>query len=287
MKIIDIYKKNSLVFSVEFSPPKDKNGKKKIFEIFKALKKFPIKYFSLTCGALGSKERDIIEIGLLLKKKYQLEVLLHLIGRNKPKKDIENFLIKMKKRKLQNILALRGDLKIDKKEKDCYFQGIKYAFEIVRQIKQNQGGYFCVGVAGYPEGHPECPDFEKNLEYLKIKVQCGADFVISQAFLDVEKFLKFRESALKKGIKIPIVAGVFLLNKISDVKFLSQFLKISVPKKLKEKMKTKKDDKEEIKKIFEEFNFSLVEKLIKEEVCGIHFFTMNRLKPTLKIFEKL
>ncbi len=303
MKIIDIYRKKRPVFSVEFFPPKNGEGLESIFKTLDCLEKFKPDYFSVTSGALGSQRGGTIALAALLKRKYGLEGMVHLTCANKSKQDIENLFVEIKYHGLQNVLALRGDPEKGLKEFVPHPGGHRYAFELVKQISQiNKGNYlsekegvfrrglpndFCVSVAGYPEGHPKCPDLKKNLQYLKIKVDSGADFVITQIFFDLDKFLKFREEAIKAGINVPIVPGIIPLSKYSEVIFFSRQLGISIPKEFREKLEAGKNDAETIKKICQEHNISMAKKLLEYDVSGIHFFTMNNADSTYNILREI
>jgi methylenetetrahydrofolate reductase (NADPH) len=303
MKIIDIYRRKWPVFSVEFFPPKNGEGLERIFQTFDGLKKFKLDYFSVTSGALGSQRAGTVAISALLKKKYGLEGLVHLTLTNKSKQEIENLLLEIKYSGLQNVLALRGDPERGSKKFIPHTRGFKYAYEMFEQIKQlNQGNYltnkeggfrqglvndFCVGVAGYPESHPECPDFKKSLEYLKIKVNSGADFIITQMFFDAEKFLKFREETRKFGINIPIIPGILPPSKYSEITFFSRQLWVSIPAKFQKKIEANKKDPISVKEICREYTILLVKKLLEEGVPGVHFFSLNRLAPTSEILTGL
>lgn len=303
MNIINIYRKKRPVFSVEFFPPKNGDGLEGIFDTLECLEKFKIDYFSVTSGALGSQRGGTIAIAAELKRKYGLEALVHLTCANKSKQDLENLLMEIKYHGLQNVLALRGDPEKAQREFLPHPSGHRYAFELVKQINRlNQGNYlsendgifrrglendFLVAVAGYPEGHLECPDLKKNLEHLKIKVESGADFVITQLFFDADKFLKFREEAFKAGINIPLIPGFFPLSNFSEINFISRRLGVNTPKDFREKIEANKKDAEAVREICREHNILIAKKLLEEDAPGIHFFTMNRSAGVCEILEEI
>ncbi len=279
MKIIKIYQKKNPVFSIEICPQKSEQELNPLFKLFDTLSKFKIDFFSVTSAPFGKEGGNALTTAIILKEKYHLEPLLHLTCGDKTKKELKDILFKIKKGKIQNILALRGDVK---KEKGC-----NLALELIREIKQNFPSRFCIGVAGYPETPPDCPSFKKNIEYLKLKVKEGADFIITQIFFDLNKFLRFRERLEKERIFAPVVPGIFLLTKYSQALFFEKRLKITLPKKLKERIEKEKGKKEIVRKICREHIIGLCRELLENGVPGLHFFTKNQVFETQKILEVL
>jgi methylenetetrahydrofolate reductase (NADPH) len=209
----------------------------------------------------------------------------------------------MKYSDIQNVLALRGDSPKGQRDFIPHKDGHKHASELVNQIRLlNEGKYlttkegkyyegeplnFGIGVAGYPEGHPECPDKKKDLEYLKIKVDNGADYIITQMFLDVALYLKFVDEAQKIGINVPIIPGIMPIEKYSQVKFVLNQLRITMPRDIERKLDDHKDDGKYIQKMCEEHTLSMARKLIENGVPGIQFFTMNKPEATNRILQEL
>ncbi|MBI5418173.1 methylenetetrahydrofolate reductase, partial [Candidatus Poribacteria bacterium] len=152
---------------------------------------------------------------------------------------------------------------------------------------------FGIAVAGYPEGHNECvsqngeKNLKKDLENLKIKVDNGADYIVTQMFLDTNAYLDFTENAKKIGINIPIIPGVMPLEKYSQVAFILKQMGINILAEFKNKLDTHKDDEDYIKKSCEDYILNMCKTLIANGVPGIQFFTMNKFEGTKKILEEL
>ena len=302
MKVANLYGEN-VVYSLEVFPPKNGESLDTVFNTIDSLLPFNPAFVSVTGGALGSQRGGTIAIAALIKRKYKIEGVVHFTCVDKSKQDIENLLIEMKYNGIENVVALRGDPPKGMREFIPHPQGYRYGSDLVAQIKRmNEGKYltekegkyregistsFCIGVVAYPEGHPECPDKKKDLENLKIKVDAGADYIVTQMFFDVDIYLEFREKAEKIGINIPIVAGVMPLESYSQAKFCLNQLRIYMPKDLKDTLENHKEDKMYIGKVCQEHTLSMVEKLIRNEVLGIQFFTMNKPARTYRILQKL
>ncbi|MBI4652456.1 methylenetetrahydrofolate reductase [Candidatus Desantisbacteria bacterium] len=307
MKIANLYNKGKPIFSLEVFPPKNGESLNNIYETIDKLISFNPGFVSVTGGALGSARGGTIAIAANIKKKYGIESVVHFTCVAKSKQDVENLLMEMKYSGIENVLALRGDPPKGQKNFIPHPEGHKYASELVEQIvKMNNGIYlsslpgeileainFGIAVAGYPEGHNECisingeKTLKEDLENLKIKVDKGADYIVTQMFLDTNVYLKFVENARKLGINIPIIPGVMPLEKYSQVTFILKQMGISIEKKFKEILDTHKDDEEYIKKVCEDHIMSMCRTLIENGAPGIQFFTMNKSEGTKKILERL
>lgn len=303
MKVADLYNKGKPVYSLEVFPPRNGESVEAIFNTIDNLIGFKPAFISVTGGALGSLRGGTIAIAANLKRKYKIEGIPHFTCVNKSKQDIENLLMEMKFNGIENVFALRGDPSLGQKEFIPHPEGHIYASELVEQIRLlNEGKYilsdiekdytrlptnFGIAVAGYPDGHPECPDKKRDLEHLKIKVDNGADYIVTQLFFDIDVFLEFVENAKKIGINIPIVPGVMPMDKYGQIKFISKQMGIEIPKILRNKLESHKDDKEAIKEILEEHTLTMCKKLMEQESPGIQFFTMDKPEGTKKVLQEL
>lgn len=303
MKVVELYSSDKPVYSLEIFPPRNGESMDAIFNTLDNLMPFNPAFISVTGGALGSLRGGTIAIAALLKRKYRIEGIPHFTCVNKSKQDIENLLMDVKFNGIENVFALRGDPPMGQKEFIPHPQGHMYASELVKQIKLlNEGVYilssveknyeplptnFGIAVAGYPNGHPECPDKKKDLMHLKIKVDNGADYIVTQLFFDIEVFLEFVENANKIGINIPIIPGVMPMDKYGQIKFVSKQMGIEIPKKLNNKLESYKDDKDAIAKILEGHTLFMCKKLIEQGSLGIQFFTMDKPEGTKKVLQEL
>lgn len=303
MKASELYSMGKPVYSLEVFPPRNGESMDAILDTLDNLMPFNPAFISITGGALGSLRGGTIAIAAGLKEKYGIECIPHFTCVNKSKQDIENLLMEMKFNEIENVFALRGDPPMGQKEFKPHPQGHRYASELVKQIKLlNEGEYilssveknykasptnFGIAVAGYPNGHPECLDRDEDIKHLKIKVDNGADYIVTQLFFDTEVFLEFVENAKKIGIDIPIIPGVMPMDKYGQIKFVSKQMGIEIPKKLNDKLESYKDDNDAIGKILEEHTLSMCKKLMEQGAPGIQFFTMDKPEGTKKILQEL
>lgn len=307
MNVSNLYNKGYPVYSLEVFPPKNGKSLDSIYRTIDDLRPFNPAFVSVTSGALGSARGGTIAIAAEIKRKYGIESVVHFTCVAKSKQDIENLLLEMKYSGIENVFALRGDPPQGQKEFIPHPEGHHYGSDLVKQISEtNKGIYlkskpgeiliptnFGISVAGYPECHPECvfPDGKhnkkKDLENLKIKVDNGADHIVTQMFLDTNAQLEFVEEAQKIGINVPIVPGVMPLEKYSQIKFVLNHLGIGIPKDFKEKLDKHQDDKDYVKKVCEEHILTLCKTLIENGAQGIQFFTLDKPEGTRKILEEL
>lgn len=305
MKIIEFYKKRKApIFSIEVSPPLNGEPLDPIFDTINSFKEFKPAWCSVTCGALGRPRGGTIPICGRIKRECGVESAVHFICMGRSKQDIENLLIDMRYEGIENLLALRGDPPKGDTEFRPHPRGHRFAYELVRQIKLlNQGKYlgveegeyreglstdFCISVAGYPEGHPECPDKKEDLEHLKMKVDEGADFITTQLFFNADHYLRFLEKARAIGIQVPMVPGVMPIQSWPQLRFiLNQPLGIDIPQHFIEKLQKYHDDADKLsaQKFATEYIASMCETLISGGAPGIHLYTMNsptRARPLIQ-----
>lgn len=305
MKIIEFLTAEQPVYSLEFFPPRNGEPLDSVFNTMDALIEFEPSFISVTGGALGSQRGGTIALVAAIKRKYGIEGVVHLTCVNKSRQDMENLLMEIKYNGIENILALRGDPPRGAEKFIPHPQGHSYASGLVEQIRQlNSGQYigikentsyqgvptdFCVSAAGYPDGHPECPDWKQCLKYLKIKVDSGADYIVSQMVFDADVFLRFRDEALNIGITKPIIPGIMPVTKYAQINFVlnQPQICITIPAGYRTLLENHKDDAEYITKLCRDHDLALAEKLLTAGVPGIHFFTMNRPEPTAAILRHL
>ena len=286
MHISEILKGQGPHFSFEFFPPKTEETAKNLFESIKKLTELKPSYVSVTYGTGGSTQQLTKDLVIRINKETQLTVVAHLtcIGTNKT--EIQNILNEYSLNGIKNIMALLGDPPRGVgnllKQKDNF----QYAYQLVEYIKKNFPE-LGIGVAGFCEGHPATPNRLKEIEYLKAKVDCGADYICTQLFFDNRDFYDFCERCEIAGIKVPIIAGIM---PISSRKGLIRMAELALgarfPGKLLKAISRAEND-EYVEKIGNHWATQQVLDLLDNNVKGIHFYTLNKSKSTLKIYEAL
>lgn len=285
MKINALLNKNHPSFSFEFFPPKDDAGFAQLFETIEQLVSSKPTYVSVTYGAGGSTRTKTIDLVGRIKSEIGLESMAHLTCVGSDAEEIKGILETLRDRGIENILALRGDPPKGQEKFLKHEKGFGYGNELVEFIKKDFD--FCVGVAGYPEGHIECPDKAEDLLNLKKKVDAGADFIVTQLFFDNKFYFDFVEKACALGIQIPIIPGIMPILNVNQIKRFTKMCGATLPGALLSKLEAVQDDPEAVRRVGIDHAIGQCENLITEGATGIHFYTLNRSNATLKILENL
>ncbi|OGW17223.1 MAG: methylenetetrahydrofolate reductase [NAD(P)H], partial [Nitrospinae bacterium RIFCSPLOWO2_12_FULL_47_7] len=286
MKIIDLLRPMRPSYSFEFFPPKDNDGFNLLFETIERFKKWNPNYVSVTYGAGGSTRTRTIDLVCRIKKAIGIESMAHLTCAGSPAEEIQSVLDTLRDQGIENVLALRGDPPQGEKEFAKPQGGFGYANELVEFIRK-KNYRFCVGVAGYPEGHLECPDKNRDLENLKRKVEAGADFIITQLFFDNRHYFEFVDRARKIGIGIPIIPGIMPIVNLGQIKRFVKMCGATIPTDLISRLEKVQEDNDAVAKIGIEHASEQCEELLSNGAPGIHFYTLNRSNSTVQILESI
>lgn len=285
MKIKEVFDRKKLCLSFEVFPPKREGNYEDLFPVIEELGEFDPDFISVTYGAGGSTRDRSIEIASRVKNEYNREVLAHLTCVNTTRDDIASTLDAFRRENIENILALRGDPPVGEQRFVPTAGGFHFANDLVSFIRGEDS--FSIGVAGYPEGHPEAPDRETDLKNLKKKVDAGADFIVTQLFFRNDDFFRFRERSLAIGIRVPIVPGIWPILNYQQIRRIVSLCGATIPARLGDKMEKLKDKAEEIEKYGIEYAIVQADELLRNEVAGLHIYSMNRSQPALKILRAL
>jgi methylenetetrahydrofolate reductase (NADPH) len=285
MKISQILNQGQKIFSFEFFPPKTDEGFAQLYQTIENLKSWNPGYVSVTYGAGGSTRSKTIDLVGRIKGQIELESMAHLTCVGHTADEIRDILDLLKEKGIENILALRGDPPQGEEKFVKTENGFEFGNELVAFIRKNYS--FCLGVAGYPEGHVECPDKSADLENLKRKVDAGADFIVTQLFFNNRYFIEFLERARAIGIQVPIIPGIMPIINAKQTKRFTKMCGASIPSDLLTLLEENQEDTLAIGKIGVEHATRQCEELLKIGVPGIHFYTLNRSKATLNILENL
>uniref|UniRef100_M4BR52 MTHFR SAM-binding regulatory domain-containing protein n=1 Tax=Hyaloperonospora arabidopsidis (strain Emoy2) TaxID=559515 RepID=M4BR52_HYAAE len=203
--------------------------------------------------------------------------------------DIKQALDQAKDAGIRNILALRGDPVRGASSFNECDRGFSHGVDLVRYIRKHYGNQFCIAVAGYPEGHAESSheDLEAGVQYLKKKVDAGADFVISQLFYDVSVFLDFVQACRAAGITVPIIPGIMPIQNYGGFERMTSFCKTFVPDDVREALEPIKDNDEAVKDYGVQLGITMSQQLIDAGVPGLHFYTLNLERSVRRILEGL
>ncbi len=284
MKIGEILKGKFSV-SFEFFPPKSPEGEQELFETIKELEVIKPTFVSVTYGAGGSTRDRTRRIVYRIHRETKLTVMAHLTCIAHSKEDLLEILQDYKNIGIENILALRGDL--PKNDFQTPRNACKHAIELVKLIRETFDGSFSVGVASYPEKHPESPNMEWEIKFFKEKVLAGADFSITQMFFDNSYYYRFVERCQREGINIPIIPGIMPITNFAQIKKFAVMCGATIPQGLVEALEPYAEDPEETTKRGVEFAIKQCEDLIVNGIPGLHFYTLNKSRATLLIYQAI
>lgn len=284
MLIKDIFAKINPVISFEIFPPRNDTPIDTIYATLDGLKGLNPDFISVTYGANGSKTTNYtVEISSLIKQNYGIESLAHLTCITSEKEQIDQIISRLHKNSVENILALRGDY--PQELPSClpspYF---RYAKDLISHIGQNN---FSIGAACYPEGHPESPDLDHDIVYLKQKTDAGVDFLLTQLFFDNELFYDFISKARQAGINVPVSAGIMPVTNKQQIERILQFGRITFPKKFTRIVQRYEHQSEALKEAGIAYATDQIIDLLSWGVDGIHLYTMNKPEVARKIMENI
>jgi methylenetetrahydrofolate reductase (NADPH) len=294
MHIRDIFASDQTTVSFEFFPPKTAADAEALYENIAHLEALHPSFVSVTYGAGGSTRQLTHDLVLRLKQTTTLDPIPHLTCVCQSEKEIEDILDKYAQAGVSNTLALGGDPPRDVQNYDRKADAFQYAAELVRFIRRwnerNSPHYpgFGVGVAGFPEGHPATPNRLEELDYLKAKVDAGADYICTQLFFDNHHFYDFRERCELAGIRVPIIAGVMPITSLAGMRRMAQLaLGAVIPAKLLRALDRAAKDPEAVKHVGIHWATEQCRDLLDNQVRGIHFYTLNKSDATRKIYQNL
>lgn len=271
MKISEQLKNKVRTTSFEVFPPKNDAAYAPVEAAVDALSGFRPDFISVTYGAGGGTSVNTPKIAAHIQNDLHIPALAHLTCASSSKQEIERIVSDLKAKGIENILALRGDLPENYAPDGNHYQ---YASELVTTLRELGG--FSVGAACYPEGHVEAASPEADLEHLKEKVDCGADFLVTQMFFDNTALYSFLYRALKKGIDVPVLAGIMPVINKRQIERSCALSGTTLPSRFKVMIDKFSDDPEALKQAGIAYATEQIIDLIANGVNGIHIYTMNR-----------
>ncbi len=303
-RLIELLKKPEKThFSFELLPPLKGQNMDAIYDAIDPLMEFKPPYINITYhqeevvyrnAGNNLLEKKIIwkrpgtvAISAAIKSKYKVAVIPHMICGGFTREETENALLDLNFLGIKNILAVRGDPQSDSKNFIPEEGGHQHSLGLIEQIVAlNKGVYldeeleqksptdFTIGIAGYPEKHPEAPNMRSDIHFLKKKVEAGAEFIVTQMFFDNEKFFKFVKLCRNEDIDVPIIPGIKPLATYRQLNFLSKTFNIDIPEALvKEVIKCK--DNTQVRQVGVEWAIQQSKDLVSADVPVVHYYTMG------------
>lgn len=304
MKVTDKFRKGQTLFAFELLPPLKGETISSIYHTVDVLGAYQPAYINITYHREevkfieregGLLERRVVRkrpgtvgISAAIAARYGIDVVPHLICGGFSADETEDALIEMNFLGIDNVLALRGDNVRGEHAFRPHPGGHLHASELVAQIAgMNRGEYlsgevehpaptdFCIGVAGYPEKHAEAPNLQTDIEYLKQKVDAGANYIVTQMFFDNAKYFDFVARCRREGIEVPIVAGIKPFSTKAQLSLLPQVFGVNIPEELSRAVASAADNAA-VRRIGIEWAIGQCRELIRQGVPALHFYTMSR-----------
>jgi len=279
-KITEIFKRKKLTYSFELFPPKTEEGYQKLLETIKQLAALNPDFISVTYGAGGGSRDKTFDIVEHIEAQHHTVGVAHLTCVIHSKKEIKNILADIKSRGIKNVLALRGDPPKDNPNWQPVPNNFNYSSELCAFIRKNFKDYFGIGVAGFPEGHILCKDRELDAQYLKIKIDNGADFVITQLFFDNQDYFQYVKRLRKLGVNVRVIPGIIPITDYQGLVRFCQICGATVTEEVKKIFEPLQNDKEATLKAGIEFAIRQCRELLNGGAPGLHFYTLNKISPT-------
>ena len=274
MKLADLYARPGLTLSVEFFPPKTDKGEENLFHEIEIIKRLKPAFCSVTYGAGGSTREKTVDLVDRIHRECGLEVMCHLTVVGQSKDDARAVLKRLKKKGIQNLLALGGDPPQGMADWEPHPDGFHHAVELVREAKAFGG--FSIAVAGFPEVHPRAESRASDLRFLKEKVDAGAVVVITQLFFDNEDFYRFAEDLRTLGVTVPLVPGILPILSAPQVRRFTTLCCSKIPPRLESQLVKVENNDAAAVELGIEYATRQCQDLIKHGVPGIHFYSLNK-----------
>lgn len=272
-------------FSVEFFPPKTAEATEGLYATARELRGLEPDFVSVTYGAGGSTREGTVEITKALKDDLGYETMAHLSCVGESAEGLAATLDRIEAAGIENVFALRGDPPRGRGDFEQPEGGLGSAAELAAFI--SEGWDFAIGGACFPEVHPEAPDLDTDLSYLKTKVEAGASFLITQLFFDNQVYFDFVAAARRKGIEAPIVAGVIPVAGFAQTKRICELCDATIPESLEAAFRAAGGDTEREFELGVAYAAQQCAELLIAGAPGIHFYALNRAPATRAVLGAL
>lgn len=312
MKVIEhINRATSPIFSYEIIPPRRGKSAQEIIDIVEQIQPYNPPYIDVTSHSadvyfeekdgvihrhIKKKRPGTISICGIIQNRFSIDTVAHLLCNGFTREETEDALIELNFLGIQNVLAIRGDQSKYKKPTDKDRHVNNYAADLVVQLMQLKKAEYidnifdadpidmCVGVAGYPEKHFEAPNLKTDIQYLKKKMEAGAEYIVTQMFYDNSVFFNFVDKCREAGITIPIIPGIKILDRVKQLKVIPKNFHVNFPEELVDEITS---SPEYVKEIGKKWGLKQCEELLNAGVKNIHFYVLNDAGTVTQIVEQL
>ncbi len=285
--IIESIASEQVSVSIELYPPKgDKAVERVLREVAAIQDAMDVAFTSVTYGAGGSTQEGTLELVLELAGRYPGRVVAHLTGVGANEAEISSLMAVYQQNGVRDILALRGDIPEDMTREEAESGGFRYAADLVRWLR-NLGGFSSIGVACYPEGHPETPDKGADMDHFVRKVEEGADYAASQFFFEAHLWEQFMEQMAMRSVMIPLAPGILPVRDLGQVQRFAKKCGASVPGSVVEALTPCEDDPEAFQEKSADLAAAQIQELMEMGARHFHVYALNRSDIVLRIADRL
>ncbi len=283
MKLADHYRPGHRGLSFELFPPKSESGLASLYETVDRLVRYDPSYFTCTFGAGGSTQGLTLKVLDAVRQRTNLPVASHLTCVGATVDQIVQYLRQADRQGVDYIVALRGDPPRGETKFSAVAGGLSYANELVELIRQRSPA-FGIAVAGYPEVHQEALDAATDMQYLKRKVDAGADIVITQLFYDNADFYRFRDACAANEIDVPIVPGLLPITNLAQAQRITSLCKSRIPASLASRLQEYDDPQWQFQIGVQHAREQMLD-LLENDVVGVHLYVLNKSQAAEKMLE--
>lgn len=268
--------------SLEFFPPKDDAGVDALRQTAAMLQRMQPDFVSVTYGAGGTTRDRTAQVSALLKAEFGFTVMPHLTCVGHSRGELSALADRIHAEGFRNIMTLRGDPPKGATQFQVAPDGLRHASELVSLLKSRHSD-FCLGVAGYPEKHPEAPSLEADLTQLRRKVDEGAAFVTTQLFFDNTVYYRFVEKCRATGITVPIVPGIMPVLSLKQIQRFSQMCGATLPRPLATRLEVAADNADVVEMVGIDWALNQIRGLLANGAPGYHLYILNRARGALAL----
>ncbi len=285
MKLSDIYARSGPIFSIEFWPPKTAEGEADLLREVEVLKAIEPAFCSMTYGAGGSTHEKTVDLVTRLHRESGVEVMCHLTVVGQPRAFVRSVLDRLEAAGIANIIALAGDPPAGAEaDWTAHPEGFAHSRELVEEAV---GRGFSVAVAGFPEIHPRAGSRAADLGYLRDKVEAGASVVITQLFFDNDDYHRYVDEARRIGVDVPIVPGMLPIRSAAQARRFTKMCGARIPARLDALLAKVEGDDEAAVQVGIDYATEQAAELLAAGAPGLHFYSLNRSRSVMAIFENL
>lgn len=274
------------IFSIEFFPPKSENAAEQLLATAGELQAYRPDFVSITYGAGGSTRSRTLKYAKCLHQDYGYKVMPHLTCVGHSREELRDIILEFKDSGLNQIMALRGDPPKGEKDFRPHPDGLRYANELVQLIREIHPKC-TIGVAGYPEKHPEARSPDIDLQNLKRKVEAGADFITTQLFFNNRAYFDFAGRCREAGITVPLIPGLLCIVSMEQMQRFCALCEAQIPAELEAQLLAAGEDRQKVEALGAAWILKQARELLDKGAPGVHFYILNRSGPAMTVFDGL